>query len=311
MEYVPINRDTANDPSGANTRGKGRLRRDISAWIIMLPALVLFSFFVWVPLIQGITMAFFSTRGTHIQEFVGLANFQEVLAHPTFKPYFWNTWKYVFFSLIIGFFIPIIMASVISEMSVGKGFFRTAVYFPNIVPGMASLIMWGMLLMSGKSGGVNYLLGLVGIEPVNWLTTASIVIPMIVLTMTWKAAGSTSLIYMATISNIGAELYEAATIDGARPLRRWWSITLPSLLSTGRTLLILQIIAVFQILFEPRMMTNGGPNKASGTLMMLVYQYAFDGGKYGQSAAVSVLLCLILAAGTIVYFRVTKNVAAD
>jgi multiple sugar transport system permease protein len=126
--------------------------------------------------------------------------------------------------------------------------------------------------------------------------------------LTWKAAGSTALIYMAAISNINQELYEAATIDGASPVKRFIHIILPSILSLGKTLLILQIIAVFQILYEPLVMTNGGPNNASISIMQLVYKYAFEDYNYPMAAALSVMICIVLVALTVVYFKITKNV---
>ena len=129
--------------------------------------------------------------------------------------------------------------------------------------------------------------------------------------MTWKAAGSTALVYMSSISGIPADLYEAATIDGASPIRRFFSITMPTILKTGKTMLILQILAVFQILYEPMMMTNGGPNNASISIMELVYDLAFKQMKFSQAAALSVEVCLILIVLTVIYYAVANSVDKD
>ena len=125
--------------------------------------------------------------------------------------------------------------------------------------------------------------------------------------MTWKSAGSTALIYMASISGISADLYEAATIDGASIWQRIRHITLPSINGLARTLLIMQVISVFQILYEPMVLKNGGPNNASISLMMLVYRFAFRDSDFSGAAALSVMICIILIILSGLYMKVAKK----
>ena len=180
-------------------------------------------------------------------------------------------------------------------------------YFPNIVPGMATIMMWSFFFRPGNTGVLNILLSKVGISPQVWLNNPKWTIPLIIITMTWKSAGSTSLIYMAGISRISSELYEAATIDGAGIWQRVRHIIVPSIFSLAKTLLILQIISVFQILYEPLVMTNGGPNNASISLMMLTYNYAFRDFNYPMGAALSVVICAILIVLSGIYTKLTKT----
>ena len=285
-----------------------RARKNISAWCIMLPALILFAFFVWTPLLESVRLSLFEAKGIRLERFVGLENYLRVFTHPNFWPALRNTFLYIFWSLVLGFWIPIIIASLVTEAMHFKAFFRVGVYFPNIIPGISAVMLWGFFFRPGENGVLNILLGKIGIDPLPWLTNPHWTIPLIVLTMSWKAAGSTALIYMAGMSNINPELYEAATIDGAKPWQRFTRITLPSILSLGKTLLILQIIAVFQILYEPLVMTNGGPNNASISIMQLVYKYAFEDYNYPMAASLSVLICIILGFLTIAYFRITRKV---
>jgi multiple sugar transport system permease protein len=284
------------------------LKKNYGAWLIMLPSILLFAFFVWTPLLENVRLSLYDAKGIRTIDFVGLENYQRVFTHPNFMPALKNTFYYIFWSLLLGFWAPIVIASLITETMYCKGLFRVGVYFPNILPGLASVMLWGFFFRPGKTGVLNILLEKIGIEPFTWLTTPGWTIPLIVLTLTWKAAGSTALIYMAAISNINQELYEAATIDGASPIKRFIHIMLPSILSLGKTLLILQIIAVFQILYEPLVMTNGGPNNASISIMQLVYKYAFEDYNYPMAAALSVMICIVLVALTVVYFKITKNV---
>lgn len=289
-------------------KSRASLKRNTTAWLIMLPSILLFAFFVWAPLFENVRLSLFDAQGIRTIKFVGIENYLRVFTNPSFLPALKNTFYYIFWSLLLGFWAPIVIASLITETLYFKGIFRVGVYFPNILPGLASVMLWGFFFRPGKTGVLNILLDKVGIDPFTWLTTPGWTIPLIVLTLTWKAAGSTALIYMAAISNINQDLYEAATIDGASPFKRFLHIMLPSILSLGKTLLILQIIAVFQILYEPLVMTNGGPNNASISIMQLVYKYAFQDYNYPMAAALSVMICAVLVVLTIVYFKVTKNV---
>ncbi len=285
-----------------------KLKKNVSAWVIMLPAILLFAFFVWTPLLESVRLSLYEAKGVRLEQFVGLENYIRMFTHPNFWPALRNTFLYIFWSLVLGFWIPIVIASLLTEVMHLKGFFRVGVYFPNIIPGISTVMLWGFFFRPGENGVLNILLGKIGIDPQMWLTNPHLTIPLIVLTMTWKAAGSTALVYMAGMSGVNTELYEAATIDGATPWQRFTRITLPGILSLGKTLLILQIIAVFQILYEPLVMTNGGPNNASISIMQLVYKYAFEDYNYPMAAALSVLICVILGFLTVIYFRVTKKV---
>lgn len=282
-------------------------RRDLIGWFVMLPSLVLFAFFIWEPLFENVRLSLHSAVRYEIKEFVGLDNYIKVIHNPDFIAAFKNTFSYTFWSLIIGFLVPIILGILISETVRCKSLFRVGIYFPNIVPGLATVWIWSFFFNPGKTGVLNILLSKIGIDPLAWLTNPKWTIPLIIVTMTWKSAGSTALIYMANISGISADLYEAATIDGAGIWQRIRHITLPSVFSLAKTLLILQIISVFQILYEPMVMTNGGPNNASISLMMLMYRYAFRDFDFPAGAALSVMICTILIILSGAYMKLTKK----
>lgn len=282
-------------------------KNDLMGWIIMLPTLVLFAFFVWDPLLENIRLSLYKADGIRLVKFVGLDNYFSILSHPDFWAAFKNTFSYIGWSLIIGFIAPIIAAILISETVHFKGLFRVGIYFPNIMPGLATVIMWGFFFKPGSTGTLNILLENIGVNPQLWLTNPKLTIPLIVVSMTWKSAGATALIYMAGISSINPELYEAATIDGTTVLQRIRHITLPKIFSLAKTMLILQIISVFQILYEPMVMTNGGPNNASISIMQLVYNFAFRDYNFPAAAALSVVVCIVLIALSGLYFKLTSS----
>ena len=278
-----------------------RVRRNVSAWLLMIPSLLLFAYFVWVPLLETVRMSFYDTKGINVTDFVGLKNYAKLLVQPAYK----------ICSLFVGLAVPVIIAALITEVSHYRSFFRIATYYPNVIPSIAAVMIFTFFFGTGDSGVLNILLSKIGVGPINFLTNEKTVIFWIVVAMTWKAAGSTALVYMSSISGISTDLYEAATIDGASPIRRFFSITMPTILRTGKTMLIMQIIAVFQILYEPMMMTNGGPNNASISIMELVYDLAFKQMKISQAAALSVEVCIILIILTAIYFAITNKADQD
>ncbi|MCE5344594.1 MAG: sugar ABC transporter permease [Eubacteriales bacterium] len=282
-------------------------RTDIAAWVVMLPGLVLFAFFIWEPLIEALRLSLYEANGMRVVRFVGLDNYRSVLLQPDFWPAVGNTFMYLLWSLIIGFLLPIVLAIFIHESTRAKSLYRTAVYLPNILPSLATVFLWRYLFKSDDYGGLNMLLSLFGVPAQDWLNNSTRVIPLIVVTMTWKGAGATALLYLAGLQGINPELYEAAIIDGANIRQRISHVTIPQLYNLARTLLILQVIAVFQILYEPLVMTNGGPNNASVSLMQLVFRYAFEKYDYSRASAVSVLISIALITLTLIYNKVNKE----
>jgi multiple sugar transport system permease protein len=295
--------------SGGNTRSniKTFFARNLSGWLIMLPSVILFVFFMWEPLIESIRLSLYQAQGMRLVKFIGLKNYADVFQHPDFMPAMRNTFAYTLWSLIIGFMIPIVLAVFINEIRGGKSFFKLSIYMPNIVPGLAMVLMWRFIFRPGGTGVLNILLDKIGVAPQLWLTNPRWTIPLIVITLTWKGAGATTLLYIAGLQGIDPELYEAAIIDGAGLWKRIRYITLPNIYNLARTLLILQILAVFQILYEPLVMTNGGPNNASISIMQLVFKFAFERFDYPKAASISVIISIILMILTVLYFRINKR----
>ncbi len=276
-------------------------KSDLLGWCVLLPGVLLFTFFIWWPMLSSVRLSFFSTKGFHVQEFVGLQNYVSVFKHPDFIAALRNTFLYILWSLLIGFFAPLLAAILIAETTRFKGFFRAAVYFPAMVPGLASAMIATFFFLGSKSGVMNILLSKLGIEPQVWLAHSAWTIPIIIILCTWKGMGGTSLVYMAGIGGISPDLYEAAAIDGAGYFSRLRHITLPSVMPLAKSLLLIQIISVFQILYEPLIMTNGGPNNASISIMQLVYRYAFEKFDYASACTLSVVICLVLIVISVVY----------
>lgn len=277
-------------------------------WIIILPSVLLFYFMVWRPIGVGTFLSFFKLQNYKPVEFTGLQNYKDVLFDTLFLKTLKNTASYVIWSLIIGFFPPVILAVMINEIVHGKNFLKFSIYLPVIVPSIAASLIWYFMYQAGDGGFLNMIIGKFGIAPSAWLQNQKITIPLIIVSMTWRGCGSTMIMYLATLQGINQELYEAVRIDGGGLFRRLITITLPHILPVMLLLLIRQIIGVFQVMVEPMTMTGGGPDNASVSLSLQIYNYAFTYFQPERALALGVITFFLLIGITIFYFMADKKI---
>lgn len=288
-----------------------KFRKDLGGWLLCLPALAILAFYSIWPLLGSIQLAFSKTKGYSIVSFSGLDNFKVVLNHPHFRTALANSGQYVFWSLLIGLLMPVLIAAITTEVTRGRGFFRIAMRMPGILPSIASLLVLTFFFRSDNQGVLNMLITRLGGNTVRFLTNRDMTIFWLIVSATWKGAGGTALLYMAAMTNISGDLYEAAALDGVSPWKRFLHITWPGIRGQFSLLLILQIISVFQILYEPLVMTNGGPNNASLSLMLLVYRYAFEDLQIGRASALSLIVSLFLIVLSIVRYLLQKRIERE
>ena len=283
-----------------------KIRKDLLSWAIAIPSIFLFAFFIWGPLLQNIIYSFSKTRNFDMIGFNGIQNYINVFSDPRFSQALGNTLLYVLYSLAIGFFIPIILALLISEVIKTKSLFKVGFYLPNIVPAIAVILTWKIMMDANDYGFFNILLAKLGLGTSRWISNDFLSIPLIIMTLTWKSAGATMLIYLATVQSIDHQLYEAARIKGLSVFKRLKYITIPALLPNIKLLLIIQIISVFQIFYEP-MIFMGQTNNSANTLGLLIYKLIYTTQDTGQAAALGVITMFILLIFTYVYLYFDKK----
>lgn len=283
---------------------------EIKSWTFLVPVVALLYLFVWRPTVMGTYWSFFKMQAYTPIEFCGLDNYIKVISHTQFLPMLWNTVKYVFWSLLIGFLPPLFIAIMLNEVVHFKNGFRVLIYLPAVIPGISAMLMWYFIYFPDQTGLLNMLLAKIGVEPYEWLADPNFTIIGIVIYMTWKAFAGTMLLYYAGLQGVSKELYEAALIDGAGPFKRLWHVTRPAIEGLLLLNFVSQIINVFQVMEQPLAMTGGGPNGASTSLGYQLYMYGFNsGGKgTGQAMALGVIIFLILIVFTIFYFWLNKKV---
>jgi multiple sugar transport system permease protein len=287
-------------------RRRPAVRAGLTGVMILLPAVVLFSLFSWWPILRGLVIAFQKTN-LITTSWVGWENFTRVLADPLLGQALANTALYAGLALVIGFPVPIFFAVVLAEMRRARRISSFLVFLPTVIPPVVSILLWQVFYDPSARGLFNSILGVVGIGPLPWLQSPSTAMVSIVLVATWGAFGSTAIIYVATLLSIDTQLYEAAEIDGAGIFRRVWHITLPQMRGTILLLLLLQLIGTFQVFTEPFLLTGGGPNNSTVTLLMLIYRYAFIYGSFGQAAALSLMLAVGLSIFAAAYLWLSRK----
>jgi multiple sugar transport system permease protein len=289
-------------------------RESLGSFVFLLPFLIIFGLFAWFPILRAFVMSVQDTNLVSEPVFVGLENFQRVLADPLFGIAIRNTAWFAFLALIFGFPVPIILAVLMSEVRRYRGLYSALAYLPVVVPPVVAVLLWRFFYDASPNGVFNTILGWFGLGPLPWLQNSATAMPSIVIEATWAAAGATVIIYLAALVGVRPELYDAAEVDGASIWQKIRYITLPQIRNVLFVVLILQLIATAQLFTEPLLFTGGGPANSTMTVLLLIYKYAFQnslGGDYGMAAALSLMLAAFLAVFTAGYYWLTRRWSVD
>ncbi|MFF1531400.1 carbohydrate ABC transporter permease [Cellulomonas sp. NPDC058312] len=282
----------------------------LSTLVFLVPLLLVFGVFSWFPIVRALVMSLQETNLVTPPTFVGLDNFRHVLADPLLGTAVRNTAYFAVLALLIGYPVPLVAAVLMREVRRGRGLYSALAYLPVVVPPVVAVLLWKFFYKGGPQGVFNTVLGWVGLGPFPWLQDATWAMPSLVLAATWAGAGGTIIIYLAALTSVPPELYDASEVDGAGLWRKIWHVTLPQLRGVLLITLILQVIGTAQVFLEPYLFTGGGPNNATVTVLLLIYRYAFQnslGGDYGAATALSLMLAAFLAVLSLVYFRLTRS----
>jgi multiple sugar transport system permease protein len=310
---------TDSDPALVSKRVYVRTRRSPVTWvrggglstlIFLLPMLFVFGAFSWYPIVRTVIMSLQHTNLVQPATWVGLDNFRTVLHDPLLPKAVENTAEFAGLALIFGYPVPLIAAVLMSEARRFRGVYSALAYLPVVIPPVVAVLLWKTFYDASSTGVFNTVLGWVQLGPYPWLQSQQTALPSLVLESTWANAGGTVIIYLAALTGVNRELYEAASVDGASLLRKVWHITIPQLRGVLLLTMILQIIGTAQVFLEPFLFTSGGPANSTLTVLLLIYDYAFGnslGGDYGSATALSLMLAAFLAVFSLVYLRATRS----
>src|SRR4051812_30203993 len=285
-------------------------RGGLTTFLFMLPMLLVFGAFSWYPIVRTVVMSFQHTNLVQAPTWVGLDNFSGVIHDPQTPIAVKNTAYFALLALIFGYPVPLVAAVLMSEVKRRRGLYSALAYLPVVIPPVVAVLLWKTFYDASPNGVFNTILGWVQLGPYPWLQSPSWAMPSLVLESTWANAGATVIIYLAALTSVNHELYEAAASDGASVWRKVWHITLPQLRGVLLLTMILQIIGTAQVFLEPYLFTSGGPTNSTLTVLLLIYDYAFEnslGGDYGSATALSLMLAAFLALFSWAYLRATRS----
>jgi multiple sugar transport system permease protein len=313
-------RDARIDPVEVAATEHGRDRSSLVGWVrggglaalaFALPMLAIFTAFSWYPIARLVVLSFQNTNLIDPPTWAGLANFSAVIHDPLFATAVKNTAYFAVLALIFGYPIPLIAAVLISESRRFRGVYAALAYLPVVIPPVVGVMLWKYVFYEPSSVGLfNTVLGWFHLGPYGWLQSPGTAMPALVVESTWANAGTTVIIYLAALTSVDRDLYDAASVDGAGLWKKIWHITLPQLRGVLLVTFILQIIGTAQVFLEPYLFTSGGPANSTLTVLLLVYQYAFGnsiGVGFGQAAALSLMLAAFLAVFSVVFMRLTRG----
>jgi multiple sugar transport system permease protein len=292
--------------SRAPRRRSRKLGTNLTAYALLAGGVLCFALFSWYPTIRAFLLAFQHTNFVGASHWVGWGNFRRLFGDPEFVDAWRNSFEFSGVALVLGFGVPFVMAVVLNELRHAKTLFRLLVYLPVMIPPVVVALLWKWFYDPGN-GLFNEALGALHLPTSSWTNSTSTAIVSLVLVATWANLGGTTLIYLAALQNIPAELYEAAELDGANIFQRVRHVTIPQTRYVMLMLLLLQIVATMQEFTTPFIITGGGPQDATVTVLYLIYKYAFVYFDYGAACALSVMLFIFLGIFSAIYLRVTRN----
>lgn len=278
------------------------LQENLWAYCFLLPALVGLIGLTIIPIIVSFLLSFTDWDALGTPNIVGLRNVITLLQDPIFWRALLNTIYFTLVSVPVGMLLSLLLAMALNRALPGMGTFRTIFLIPVISSTVATALLWG-LMMDPYIGLLNYLLKLVGIPPQGWLGSTSQAMPSIILIAVWKSLGYNMILFLAGLQGIPEELYEAARIDGATRWREFRYVTLPMLTPTIFFVLVITLISSFQVFDQTYVLTKGGPQNATITLVYYVYQTGFQQLRMGYASALAYVLFFITLGVVLVQWK--------
>ncbi|NQF13685.1 sugar ABC transporter permease [Brevibacillus sp. HB1.3] len=277
-------------------------RAFLTPYLFILPWILGFLAFTLGPMLFSLVMSFFDWPVVGEVTFVGLDNYINMFTDdPLFWQSLWVTIKFALLFVPLNLFIALFLAMMLNQKVKGSGFFRTVFYLPSVISGVALAMIWAWVY-DGEYGIFNYLLSLVGITGPDWLNDTSWALVAMVIASLW-GQGSMVLIFLAGLKSIPESLYEAASIDGAGAVQKFFRITLPMVSPTILFNLIMTIISAFQQLSLALLLTGGGPLQSTYFYAMYAYDNAFKYFKMGYASANSWFMFAIILILTFLVFK--------
>ena len=283
-----------------------------AAWLFLAPALSLIALFFALPVVAAFLLGFtdfdlYALADRSTVRVTGIRNYVRLLESPLFWHALRNTAEFALIGGPISIAVSLGAALLVNARATRfKPFFRSVLFMPFVTTLVAVAIVW-RYLYHPQYGLFNWVLSLVGVGPLDWLGNPSLAMPAIMLVAVWKGFGYNMLVFIAGLQSIPDDLYEAARLDGASGWQQFRYVTLPMLRPTLFFVTIITMVGFFQLFAEPYVMTQGGPLRATTSLVLLMYEEGFRWWRMGYAAAVAVVLFVVILFFTLLQRRVQRE----
>ena len=262
----------------------------------LAPAVILLILFIFIPTVNVFRMSLYQMGGiTNRQEFVGLANFKDLMADTGFLQSMQNTIVVIVMVMLFTIVLAILFAALLQRGDFkGKNFFRIIFYIPNILSIVVIAGIFGAIY-NPNNGLLNSFLHAIHLDSLahKWMGEPDIVLYSVIFALVWQAIGYYMVMYMASMASIPPDYYEAASLDGATEMQMFWKITFPLIWNNIRTTLTFYIISTINLSFLfVQIMSDGGPNGSTEVLLNYMYKQAYGNGAYGYGMAIGVVVFL-------------------
>lgn len=286
---------------------KTRLGKSEFRWAMLFiaPWVIGFLVFLAYPVVVSFIYSFCEYSVLAKPVWIGLGNFRDLMDDDVFWISLWNTFRFAAFALPLGLLFSLGLAALLHISVIGRATFRSIFFLPSLVPVVANAIVW-MWMFNGEYGLVNAGLRLFGQQGPNWLGDPFWSMPALIFMGFWGVGGSI-IIFLAAFQEVPVEMYEAAELDGAGNLRKFWSVTVPLISPVIFFQLITGIIGVLQVFAVPYIMTAGGPMRRTLFYSMYLYDNAFRYLRMGYACAMAWILFLIILVLTLVATRISAR----
>lgn len=289
----------------AHARRARRRRQILIAYAFLAPSLIIFLVFRHIPAVASLILGFFDWSLLAPPQFVGLSNYAALLHDSVFWLSLGNTAAYTLMTVPVDIVISLALAALVNLKLPGLRIFRLAYFIPVVTATAIISVVWRWLYQ--PSGLVNEVLHIFGVPMIDWLADTRFALPAIAAMAIWQHVGFNMLIFLAGLQSIPIELEEAARIDGAGHWAVFRNVTLPLLRPVIVLAVILTTIGSFQVFDATYVMTNGGPFYATTTLVLYIYQQAFEQYSMGYAAAIAFVLFLIILVISLLQRRILRG----
>ncbi|KWX84975.1 ABC transporter permease [Paenibacillus riograndensis] len=270
------------------------LRRTGFPWLLLLPSLLFLLLFTFYPIALTLRLSLFQADlSTPEPVFTGLANYRTMFQDEVFRKVMSNNVLFALGTVPLGIALALLMAVFANKALRGRGFMRSAFFYPTLIPMIAVANIW-LFIYTPEYGFMSRLLSWFGVNDINWLGTPGLVMWAMILMIIWKEAGFFMIFYLAGLQNISKELYEAAHVDGVGRFTVFRKITFPLLMPTTLFVSIVALTNAYKLVDHLMIMTRGGPNNASNLLLYYIYETAFSYWDQGMASALTVVMIAVL-----------------